>query len=89
MIGTCQWDLPGGENYSENFHHTVFCSIFSHTADVLSEVDGEEADADELVAAALSEGRGREGTYPNPHRPGPIDPQVHVSQMHVCAKYDG
>ena len=46
-------------------------------ADVQSEE--EEPDADELIAAALSEARGQEGTYPNPHKPGPIDPQVHVS----------
>ena len=57
----------------------MFCSIiFACSADVLSEE--EEPDADELIAAALSEARGQEGTYPNPHRPGPIDPQVHVSQ---------
>ena len=52
---------------------------FVSLVDVLPEVE-EEPDADELIAAALGEARGQEGTYPNPHRPGPIDPQVHVSQ---------
>ena len=61
--------------------HCLVC-IELTSADVHSEE--EEPDADQLIAAALSEARGQEGTYPNPHRPGPIDPQVHVSVLLLC-----
>ena len=61
--------------------HSLVCIEYT-SADIQSEE--KEPDADQLIAAALNEARGQEGTYPNPHRPGPIDPQVHVSVMLLC-----
>lgn len=76
------------DRYTLDKHYSVSCIIVYaplFLADVQS-AEEEEPDADELIAAALSEARGQEGTYPNPHRPGPIDPQVHVSICDVLSQ---